>query len=140
MSSILRHPTCQGRLRFCFVLRNNVHASKPGLAELQHIFLYTICVLSNTLCDICSQRSGKYIAYPLFSRKVEFRIHFNVILRQILAVNNLFIVVINSGNARRVKIMKSLLHSYNYATAVVVRNRGFLFVVKGLLFRKLESQ
>ena len=61
---------------------------------------------------------------------------FNVILRQTLAVNILFIIVINSGNARRVKIVKSL-HSYNYATAVVVRNGGFLFVVKRSLFRKL---
>jgi hypothetical protein len=97
----------------------------------------TVCVLSNILYDICSHRSGKHIAYPLFSCKVEFRIHFNVILRQTLAVN--IIIVINSGNARRVKIVKNLL-SYNYPTAVVVRNGGFMFVVKGSLFRKLESQ
>jgi len=62
-----------------------------------------------------------------------------VILRQTLAVNVLFIIVINSCNARRVKIVKNL-HSYNYATAVVVRNGGYMFVVKGSLFRKLESQ
>lgn len=115
-SSVLHHPTCQGRfgcdrLRCCLVLRNNIRSSKPGLADLQHIFMFhNLC--SNALCDVCSHRSGKHIAYPLFGWKVEFRIHFNVILLQTLTINILFIIIINSGNARRVKIVKNL-HSYN---------------------------
>lgn len=40
---------------------------------------------------------------------VKWNSEFIVILRQTLAVNILFIVVIDSGNAKRVKIVKSLI-------------------------------